>query len=109
VENCTQPFTTSCQYFNRRIPGEIIISVVELSIDEVASILSFLPLKEIMPKRRVCKKWKEAVKNTIVPPTDFRVESEWEYNAMRVMTEAMPNLQQLDFVLVASKFAQSVY
>jgi hypothetical protein len=95
VENCSQKFTTSCQYFNRGIPGEIIISVVELSKDVIPRILSFLPLKEIMPKRRVCKKWKEAARKTIAPLADFRVYSLDSYNAMRVMTEAMPNLQQI--------------
>jgi hypothetical protein len=95
VENCTQKFTTSCQYFNRGVPGEIIISVVELSKDVIPRILSFLPLKEIMPKRRVCKKWNEVVKMTIVPLTDFRVDSVEKYNAMAVMTRVMPNLQQI--------------
>src|SRR5210317_2212349 len=64
VQNCTQKFTTSCQYFNRGIPGKIMNSMVELSKDVIPRILSFLPLKEIMPKRRVSKKWNEAVKNT---------------------------------------------
>ena len=95
VTNCSQNFTTSCQYFNRGVPGEIIISVVELSKDVIPSILSFLPLKEIMPKRRVSKKWNEAVKNTIIPPTDFSVDSVEKFNAMNVMTRALPNLQQI--------------
>ena len=95
VENCTQKFTTSCQYFNRGIPGKIMNSMVELSADDIPRILSFLDLKEIMQKRRVSKKWNEAVKNTIIPPTDFRVDRVERYNAMTVMTTEMPNLQQI--------------
>jgi hypothetical protein len=95
VENCSQKFTTSCQYFNRGVPGEIIISVVELSKDVIPSILSFLPMNEIMLKRRVCKNWKEAVKKTIVPPSYFCVDSVEKYNAVNVMTRALPNLQRI--------------
>jgi hypothetical protein len=76
-------------------------SMMELSKDVIPRILSFLSLKEIMQKRRVSKKWSEAVKNTIVPPTDFRVEEVEEnlmdlerYNAI-VMTRALPSLQQI--------------
>ena len=35
------------------------------------------------------------MKKTIVPPSDFVVNSVEDYNAMNVMTEAMPNLQQI--------------
>ncbi len=63
--------------------------------DIMANVLAWLRVEEIMGKRRVCKKWKEAVKKTIVPPTDFWVSSVGKYNAMRLMTRAMPNLQQL--------------
>ena len=67
-----------------------------VSIDVLANILGYLDSpKEIMQKRRVCKKWKEAVKITIVPLTDFCLNSLNEYNAMNVMTRAMPNLQQI--------------
>jgi hypothetical protein len=49
-----------------------------------------------MAKRRVCKKWKEAVKMTIVPlNTNFYVDSMRSYNAMNLMTTEMPNLQQI--------------
>jgi hypothetical protein len=37
----------------------------------------------------------EAVKITIVPLSDFRVDNPEKYNTMTVMTEAMPNLQQI--------------
>src|SRR6056300_657317 len=50
VRDCSQQFITSCQYFNRGMPGEIIEneSAVELGTDEVTCILSFLPLTVIM-------------------------------------------------------------
>jgi hypothetical protein len=69
--------------------------MVELSADDIPRILSFLDLKEIMLKRRVSKKWNEAATKTIVAPTDFRVDSVERYNAMTVMTRALPNLQEI--------------
>jgi hypothetical protein len=39
--------------------------------------------------------WKDAAKKTIVPPTEFRIDGVVKYNAMRVMTTALPNLQPL--------------
>jgi hypothetical protein len=39
--------------------------------------------------------WKEAVKMTIVPPSDFRVNSVRRYNGMTVMATELPNLQQV--------------
>jgi hypothetical protein len=63
--------------------------------DIVAIILGWLCVEEIMGKRRVCKKWKEAVKKTIIPLSDFYVNSPKKYNAMNVMTRAMPNLQRI--------------
>eukprot|EP00985_Skeletonema_marinoi_P004259 scaffold1867_cov80-Skeletonema_marinoi.AAC.4 len=68
----------------------------ELSIDEVAIIFSFLPhVADIMRARRVCVTWREAAKKTIVPPSEFEVDSDISYNAMRVMSTALPNLKQL--------------
>jgi hypothetical protein len=77
-----------------------------ISVDVLANILGYLDgPKDIMQKRRVCKKWKEAVKKTIVPtlqlsdmyvnPNYFRVDDLKDYNAMRLMTTEMPNLQQI--------------
>ena len=63
--------------------------------DIVANILGWLCVEEIMGKRRVCKKWTEAVRKTIVPPSLFVVDSVARYNALTVMTEEMPNLQQI--------------
>ena len=49
-----------------------------------------------MPKRRVCKKWTEAVRKTIIPANEeFEVNSVEKYNTMGVMTRAMPNLQRI--------------
>jgi hypothetical protein len=68
-----------------------------LSVDELANIFGFLGgPKELMPKRRVCKKWTEAVRKTIIPAYErFEVNSVKRYNTMGVMTRAMPNLQHL--------------
>jgi hypothetical protein len=64
--------------------------------DVLANIFGFLDgPKEIMGKRCVRKKWKEAVKKTIVPPTNFLVNSWQKYQAMGVMTRALPNLQHI--------------
>ncbi len=72
------------------------VSLGDLSVDVLADIFGFLDgPKDIMCKRRVCKKWREAVKKTIVPPTEFCVNSLVKCNAMNVMTRAMPNLQQI--------------
>ncbi len=85
--------------------NDFVASFDDLGVDELADILEFLTLKDIMRSRRINKKLMEAVKKTIVPLTDFRadnvknyqffVETLESYNAMRVMTRAMPNLQQL--------------
>ncbi len=74
-------------------------SAGDLSTDVLANVLGYLGVKEIMPKRRVCKKWKEAAKKTIVPTSNnfnyFRVNNLKSCNAMRVMTTELPNLQQI--------------
>jgi hypothetical protein len=78
--------------------------VVAVTIDQLddvlANIFGWLRVQEIMGKRCVCKKWKKAVKKTIVPPDEhwtrgFCVGNVKEYNAMAVMTRALPNLQQI--------------
>ncbi|KAK1734522.1 hypothetical protein QTG54_014770 [Skeletonema marinoi] len=66
----------------------------QLSVDEVAIIFGFLPHQDIM-RARVCSMWRDAAKKTIVPPSDFVVDSVRSYNAMRVIAAALPNLQQL--------------
>jgi hypothetical protein len=67
----------------------------ELSADEVAHALSFLSLGEIMPLRSVNMTWKDAAKKTIVPSTNFIVNSVKRCNAMSVMARVLPNLQQV--------------
>jgi hypothetical protein len=68
----------------------------DLSVDVLANIFGFLSgAKEIMSKRCINKKTMEAVKKTVVPLTDFRVNSVKNYNTMVVMTEALPNMQQI--------------
>ena len=85
----------------------------DLSIDELAHIFGFLPVEDIMCLRRINKKTVEAARITHVPIVDidykayfyvigrnhipgyFRVNSVEKYNAMRNMTTALPNLQQI--------------
>ncbi len=68
----------------------------DLSTDLIANILGCLHVEDIMRSRGVNKKWKEAVKITIVPlNADFVVMGLRKYNAMAVMTREMPNLQQI--------------
>jgi hypothetical protein len=64
--------------------------------DVLPNILGFLPVENIMRSRRINKKLMEAVKKAIVPLTNFRVDCVENYNTMTVMTEAMPNLQQIE-------------
>jgi len=66
----------------------------ELSTDDVAIIFGFLSYQDIM-RARVCTTWRDAAKKTLVPPSEFVVESERSYNAMRVMATSLPNLQQI--------------
>eukprot|EP00985_Skeletonema_marinoi_P010168 scaffold4795_cov191-Skeletonema_marinoi.AAC.6 len=66
----------------------------QLSVDEVAIIFGYLLHQDIM-RARVCKTWREAAKKAIVPPSDFVVDGVRSYNAMRVMSTALPNIQQL--------------
>jgi len=71
----------------------------ELSADEVAIIFSFLHRKDIM-RARVCKTWRDAAKKTLVPLCAFRVDSVRSYNAMRVMSTALPHLQQISICYI---------
>jgi hypothetical protein len=71
----------------------------ELSSDEVAIIFSFLQPKDIMPAR-VCTTWRDAAKKTLVHPVDpfddsVQIYDVRSYNAVRVMSTALPNLEQL--------------
>ena len=74
----------------------ITTSANDFSSDVVANILSYLKLKEIMCKRRVCKKWTEAVRKTSVSPEEeFEVNNVKTYEAMSVMSTVLPNLQSV--------------
>ncbi len=80
------------------VDDDFLASFGALSVDELANVLEFLPLKDIMRSRRVSKKCSEAVTKTIVPLADsvgFCVRNVKNYSAMTVMTRAMPNLQQI--------------
>jgi hypothetical protein len=66
----------------------------ELGTDLVAIILSFLRYDDIL-RARVCTTWRDAARKTIVPLTYFRVDSVRKVNAMRAISTALPNLQQL--------------
>ncbi len=72
--------------------GDFVASFDDLT-DVLPNIYGFLSLQDIMRSRRINKTSREAVKMTIVPPTDFCVDSVDKYNAMNVMTRALPNLQ----------------
>jgi len=66
-----------------------------LDKDAMAVIFSFLNPVETMCLRRVCTTWRDAAKETLVPLSDMAVNSVRSYNAIRVMSTAVPNLQQL--------------
>ena len=72
-----------------------------LSTDEVAIIFSFLSHQDIM-RARVCRAWRQAARKTLVPMSQFVVDSNSlkSYNAMRAMSTALPSLQwiKIDFV-----------
>ena len=74
-----------------------------LSVDEVAIIFSFLPPESIM-RARVCTTWRDAATKTIVPlsASPFCVWRVNKYNLMRVMTTALPNLQQISVKYLVS-------
>ena len=74
--------------------NDFVASFDDLS-DVLPNILGYLTPKDIMCKRRINKKSREAVKKTIVPPAYFSISAR-RYNDLRVMTEAMPNLQQIE-------------
>jgi hypothetical protein len=73
-------------------------SLDDIGVDVLAKIYGFLPIENIMCLRGINKKSREAVKMTLVPPTAlcFCVDNEDNYNAMRVITRAMPNIQQIE-------------
>ena len=79
---------------------DVVASFTSLSTDILANIFGHLPLKEIMRVRRVCKKTADAVKQTLVPFESFtfqffKIDSVKMYNALVVMAEVLPGLQQI--------------
>jgi hypothetical protein len=64
-------------------------------VDVLPNILGFLPPEDVMRQRRVRKNCNDATRKTVVPLTEFRVASVERYNAMSVMMNALPNLQQI--------------
>ncbi len=74
---------------------DVVFVTIDQLDDVLADVFGWLRVEEIMGKRCVCKKWKKATKITIVPPTDFRVNSEEKYNAVNVMSTELTNLQQI--------------
>ena len=80
------------------IGDEFVVSFGHLEVGVLANIYGFLDMEDIMRSRRINKKSTEAVKMTIVPLSKyicFCVNSVEDYENMRVMTRAMPNLQQI--------------
>ena len=68
----------------------------DFSSDLLPNILSYLKLREIMPARCVCKKWTETVRKTAVSPEEeCEVNNVKTFNAMRVMSTVLPNLQSV--------------
>ena len=74
---------------------EAAMSFDKLSGDVMAIIFGFLHPNDIM-RSRVNKKMRDAATMTMVPPTEFVVDSGRSCNAMRAMTTALPNLQQIE-------------
>ena len=73
---------------------EAAMSFDKLSADVMAIIFGFLHPNDIM-RSRLNKKMRDAATKTMVPPTNFIVNTMAEYNAMIAMTTALPNLQQI--------------
>jgi hypothetical protein len=87
------------QKLDNGVDEDVIASFTSLSTDILADIFGHLPLKEIMRARRVCKKTRDAVKETAVPLESnnqcFKIDSIKMYNALVVMAEVLPGLQQI--------------
>ena len=71
--------------------------------DQLANIFGYLSPVQILLLRRVCKKWNEAAKNTIVLESIY-VGHERSYNIMKTMSTALPNLQHLELGSLWGKY-----
>ena len=70
-------------------------SVDQINDDTIAIIFSHFGPVELMHMRCVCKKWREAAKETIPARVNFHVDSVNKYRAMVAMTTALPNVQNI--------------
>uniref|UniRef100_A0A6U3VEN5 F-box domain-containing protein n=1 Tax=Skeletonema marinoi TaxID=267567 RepID=A0A6U3VEN5_9STRA len=79
-------------------PPQLLSNVNDLSTDIIEMVLGNLSPQDIM-RARVCRKWRQAARNTIVPLplTEFKIDSARQYNAMEAMATSLPNLQQIAF------------
>jgi len=66
-------------------------TVTDLSTDVIEMIFGNLPPIDIM-RARVCRKWRQAARNTIAPLTEFKVDTARQYNAMEAMVISLSNL-----------------
>ena len=89
-----RPAQSSALRRSSRIAGWPNANINDLSEDALALIFGFFGPVDIM-HFRCCKKWREAAKKTVVPMTEFKVDSVSKYHAMRAMTTVLPNLQQI--------------
>jgi hypothetical protein len=72
-----------------------LVAKIATTVEVATIIFSFFNYSDIMRLRRVCKTWRDAAKKTLVPLSKFEVTSVRKYNAMRVMSTVLPNVQQL--------------
>jgi hypothetical protein len=79
---------------SRRIAGRPNAAFDDLGVDVFVKIYEFLGPIDIM-RSRVCRKMSEAATTVVVAPTEFPVYSIEKFHAMRAMTRALPNLQQI--------------
>ena len=80
-----------------------------LGVDEISSILGFLTWKDIL-RARVCKKWRDAARLTIVPPSrnaldeicwkdvpDYYVRNRGAALALEWLSDALPGMNAINF------------
>ncbi len=84
-------------------------TAASLSSDELAIIFGCLGPLDILPLRRVCKKWNEGAKKTIVPLADFEVKDEKSHHIMKTMSSALPKLQKLELSRLKCDYLNDVY
>ena len=80
---------------SRRLAGRLDATFDDLGVDVLALIHGFLGPFDIM-RSRVCKKISKVATTAIVPLTEYKVNKIEKVYALRAMSTALPNLQQLD-------------